>query len=368
MGMKASPSSLGDRTAGPSGVFLAALTAPSGLSVAIMAGVAAGLFLAFAGFVQWAAATGRADLFASHAVDHNAFVSADLAALSDRPEDPPLLAIIGASVTRSSFGTTAEIAAALAARTGQAVEVVNLCTGRQPILSHLALIENLPENRPVTVVLGIGPSRLTIDRASLQELYDGDYLALSGRLERRLARGIGVDPGRQTGIALLDDGNFYAGRLTALAKNAARILLHGRPVQQDEEQYIGRRLAPEALRIRSQIIVTRFENAEATIAMNRALLAETVAYVKTRPNLRLVLVEHPVNPVFVDDHLGQARYGDHLAFLRRFAKAEGLPYWTLGLDLGLGQGAFYDWAHIADDAAQVALRAALADRLAGLGS
>jgi hypothetical protein len=351
---------------GASGAFLAALTAPSGLSVGVMAGVAAALFLGLALFVQAVASTGRADLFATDPTDHNAFVSARIAGLSDRPGDPPLLAILGASVTRSSFGPTAEIARVLEARTGQGIEVVNLCTGRQPILSHLALIETLPKARPVTVILGLGPSRFTIDRASLQELYDGDYLAVSGLAERTLAREIGLDPGPATGVALLDDRIFYGSRTTALAKNLVRILLRGRPVQQDEEQWIGRRLSPEAFRIRSDLIMRRFDGAEATLAMNRELLVQTVAFVKSRPNLRLVLIEHPVNPDFISGYLGAARYADHLAFMRDFARAEGLAYWTIGLDLGLGPESFFDWAHIAGKEAQASLRAGLVQRLAEL--
>jgi hypothetical protein len=255
----------------------------------------------------------------------------------------------------------------MATLTGQSVDVVNLCSSRQPILSHLALIENLPRNRPVTVILGLGPARFTSDRAHLQNLYDGDYLPLSGPAEQALAREIGLDPGRATGIALIDDRIFYTGRIRALVKNLGRILLRGSPVQQDEKQYIGKRMvSAEAFNTLSALLAARFDNAEMTIAMNRNLLARTVAFAKTCPNLRLVLVEHPINPNFLADHLGQTRYDDHLAFMRRFAEAEGLPYWTLGNDLGLGEEAFYDWAHIASEEAQSALRMALADRLAGM--
>ncbi|MBD3788514.1 MAG: hypothetical protein IE922_16430, partial [Sphingomonadales bacterium] len=264
--MKANPDLSASSRPTVSGAFIAALTTPGKLSVIVTAAVAAGLCLAFAVFVQWAETSGHADLFANDPIDHNAFASADVAALSDRPDDPPLLAIIGASVTRSSFGTTAEIADALAARTGQRAEVVNLCTGRQPILSHIALIENLPRQRPVTIVLGIGPSRFSIDRANLQELYDGDYLAVSGPVEQALARQIGLDPGLNTGISLVDHGIFYAGRTTALVKNLGRLLLHRPPVRHNEEQYVGRRLPPDQFRDHAAIVAARFENADATIA------------------------------------------------------------------------------------------------------
>jgi hypothetical protein len=348
-----------------SAAFLASLTVPSGLSVVVMLGVAAGLLLAFVVFVQWAAQTGRSDLFATDMADHPAFLVADLTRLSDHPDDPPVLAIIGASVTRASFGTTAEIAEAFRERTGQVVEVVNLCSGRQPIPFHLALVENLPRNRPVTVVLGIGPSRFTFDRSSLQDLYDGDYLPISGPEENALMHEVGIDPGSASGIAVMEDGVFYAGRATSLAKNLAGILLQGHSVKQHEELYIGRpKVSDATFRNHSEVVAARFENAEENIAMNRQLLAQLVDLVKSRPNLRLVLYEDPMNPDFIANYLGAERYDEYLAYMRGFAESKDLPYWTFSRDLGLGREAFYDWAHISSNDAQVALRAGLIDHLA----
>lgn len=352
-----------DQKHGVAALFWHAATTPSGLSVKVMIGAAAILMLLFGIGFQFAAKTALGELFANGPVDHNAFVVNQLGALSDEPTKRPLLVLIGASVMRSSFGTTEEIETAFRHRAGQAVDILNLCTARQPILEHLALIDRLPRNRPVIVMLDTGPSSFTINREMLKELYDGDYLAVWSSEESDVAKQVGVNIGRHTGITLLDYPFFYLSRTSSFVKNLARLAIGHHPIRHDEEQYIGKKLPEERYRSNAIEIMKRFENADETIAFNRDLLTRTITFAKSRPNIRLALVEHPINPSFVSEYLGTERYSKHLAYMRDFAEKNDVPYWTIGLDLKLGPESFYDWAHISSDDAQKAMREVLVDRV-----
>lgn len=338
--------------------FLRGLTSPSAWSVlsmlltlALMAGAA--IFL-----LPRMMRSDQAVLLADNPADHQLFVTAMLYRLEE--SDPrPLVAIVGASVTRSSFGASEAIEAALRERTGRDYQVVNLSTGRQSLLDHMQIIDLLPRDRPVTVVLGLGPSRLTRDLQDYAVALAQPRLGISAAGFDRALRELGLPAPRQTGIAVLDHADFYLARHRNIARNIAKFAL-GRTIAQNEAEYLGRSLDPEQFAEHSALVLSRFGR---DAAISRTLLDRLLDQVSARRNLSLVLVEHPINPRFIDGYLGRRRYQAHLDYMRRTAAAHGVPYWTLGLDARLAPDSYYDWAHIRSAAAQTRLRTLLADRL-----
>ena len=333
-----------------------------------MLGTVLALLALWAMATQYAVQAGREDLFADGPTDHNAFISAKITRMRDDPSDVPLVAIIGESVTLSSFGTERAVAEAFRARTGQEVEVINLASGRQPILFSLMLIDRLPRNRPVHVVLGSGPSRFTMESDEVGALYGGGYFSVGSALEQRLARenGLTTPFTKGTGIAMIDHRVFFNSRAEAFARNLMKLALTGEAPRQNLDLYQGETTSPQAFRRRAIEVATRFMDADLNKSMifNKDMFARSAALVESRNYMTLAIVEHPIHPRFVTEYLGPDLYRRHIADMRRFAAAEGVPYWTIGADLELGEADFVDWAHVSSASAQRDLRNALVDRMA----
>lgn len=103
-------------------------------------------------------------LFSISPRDHELFVTSRLFRLASEESQTPAVAIIGASVTQSSFGTMAEITEAIDAAGGAPTEVVSLTSVRQNLNEHLLMIDRLPRDRPVVAVIGVGPLRFARTR------------------------------------------------------------------------------------------------------------------------------------------------------------------------------------------------------------
>lgn len=343
--------------------FKAGLLRPSVLSVSVMLMFLVASLIAFVLIPQHLMENGKGDLFATSSEDDDAFVTSRLASLRDDPTEKPLLAIAGASVTHSSFGTEDEIEQEYRAEFGKDADVALLSAGRMPLSGTILILDRLPKNRPVTVVLGIGPSRFTMNHAEIVSPYTQSRFGITSPADRALRGQLGMTSPNPTGYLVLDQGSFYVVRLGALLRNAVMMAVTGRGVIRDDERYVARKASDTMLKLRTQAVVDRFENSEAAWKANSELLVDVINLAKQRENIRLVMVEHPINPEFVDKHLGRELYDEYLNKMRTLAARENVPYWTIGNDLGLDESNFYDWAHISSESGQGKLRRSLIERL-----
>lgn len=124
--------------------FLRGVAQPSGLAVTTMIWTAVVLVPVSVIGLQHLMRSGYAKFLANDRTDHYLFVTSAIEKISHEKSNEPLLVILGASVTLSSFGRTVEIERAVEASTGEELEVVNFSTGRQSLLDSMIALGRLP--------------------------------------------------------------------------------------------------------------------------------------------------------------------------------------------------------------------------------
>lgn len=341
--------------------FLAGLLTPSLLALAITIAITLGLLtLVLLGMKSFAASPYVA-YAANGPRDHSVWVTSRVLRLQAAPPDTrrPLLAIIGASVTRSSFGTERQIAAAMREATGRDVEVAVLATGLQGIVEHIEIVEALLTGRPTWFVVGVGPSRVAADVERSQKMVLEPEVGFRTPAVNDYARVDGLKPFEASGSFLVDNYKFWLARLTQIP---LRLVLG--PPRQDQTTWLGRRMPPTAFRDRADLAATRLATYDANVARNLALLEHLADRLKAHPEAHLTLVEHAINPVFVRDWMGEDFYAAHIARMRSWARAHDIDYVTLALDAQLEDADFFDWAHLSRPEAVARLRTDLTRHLA----
>lgn len=341
--------------------YIAGLIVPSALSVSTLA-IVCGI-LVFASLIYLPVFMSKPEArFFANAGDDNFYVTAELFNLENSvADDRPVFAIVGGSVTQSSFGGTRMVAKDLEAKFGQTFDVRLMTSGRQNILDHLLVFEHMPQDRPVLAVLGIGPSRFTWQDRQYVKSYETNRFGKSSPTYLAKLREANPDMAEPTGFVQIDHLQFYTTRIDRLGINVIKRFTGAVP-HRNENEYIDRQMDEEEYHSHSSRVVGRFEGADTAIAKNHSRLAELLDFVKARGNIQLVVMEHPIRPEFVTDFLGEDRYAQHLQDMRRIMANADIPYFTPGLDLRLTTESFFDWAHIRSRGTQDKLRSALLDQ------
>ncbi len=341
--------------------FLSGLTTPSLLSTGLA--LLFGLFVFSSLFFLTERFVGSplAAYAAQGSRDHPVFASSDVVRLRALPPEgqPPLLAIVGASVTRSSFGTEAEIEKAMLEATGQPVEVVILATGLQGLVEHISIIESLMTGRPTWFVLGLGPSRFCRTPEMIQEEILEPNLGFRSAEVRGYAEAAGLRPFESTGYFLLDNLSFWLARLPEILPNVVK----GMP-EQAETTWRDRRMSQEKLQRRFRNAASRYARLDANFEDNLELVDRLVERLEAHPEVDLTIVENAVNPVFLRDWMGEDFYATYLDRMRDWTEERQVDYLTLALDEGFADEDYFDWAHVSSPDAISRLRAGLVAHLA----
>jgi hypothetical protein len=340
--------------------FWKGLIEPSGSSLLITLAVASAILIVF--FTLLVPVMVR-DLdpgyWATSGTDHDVFTTAKLLNLCASEERNLLVAIIGASVTRSSFGTEEQIETAFTDRYGIAVDVENLSTSRQSLWEHLAILRMIAGRRPTIAIVGIGPIRFTADEARMREIIENPRLGIRLPGLDEQAAAMGIEPPRSTGLYAADNWGFVIARLDSLAVNLRR-----GPLRQKEQPYLGReKKDQDEFNEHSRLVAARLDRFDANFDNNLAVLDTMQQEFGSRENLQLVFVEHPVNPDFVDQFMGRGDYEDYLKQMQRWSTANGAHYWRIALDQEIGREDYFDWAHIRTATAKARMRDDLIGRL-----
>ena len=339
--------------------FWQGLTRPSGLAVGVAASIVVAFFAVSFGMARDFVTSDSAGYLARSEYDHHLFVTREIARLGTSADTRPMVVIIGASVTLASFGPAPEIEAKIAETTGVDVEVFLLATSRQSILEHRAIVDQVLGTRPVHVVIGLGPSRFSRTQTEIAELIQHTELGFRSAIFDQEARELGLPAPSDTGIYAFDNRKFLLSRQPALLGNILRL----RRNERDFDGYIDVRLDDEAFVRLNQNVMTRFDNFEESFPINLSILDRLAADIAAHPEAHLYLMEHPMNPIFVQDYLTTAFYEDYLTEMRQWTAERDIPYWSLAEEGQLEQDDYFDWAHIRTDAARVRMRAVLAQRL-----
>lgn len=296
--------------------------------------------------------------FASTRYDYDAFVTSRTFEIAGSKDTRPLVALVGASVTRMSFGTERDIEEAIQSESGIDVEVAILCTGRQNYLENMTIIDSAMADRPIVFVVGVAPGRFAWDDAGLAEASTAPRLGMRSEAALREAERFGAPSFESSGNYFLDNRGFVLPRMKYLAING---FLRG-PVKIQENRYTGLTQPPKALAARNRAVAERLGEYEAHFDHNATVLGDLVTLVHNAGQ-EIALVEEAVNPDFVAEYPGTAFYDSHAERMAALAEEIGAPYWTITREAGLAPDMFYDWAHINDLDARAALRSMLVAKL-----
>jgi hypothetical protein len=297
--------------------------------------------------------------FALNAVDDEAFVSARLLELAQAGTTQPLVAILGASAVRESFVSEQETAAAIRSATGLDVEVALLAAAGQLSWQSRAIVEHLPRDRPLIVVLGVGPLKLLPPLERLAGLRkDGDYAFRSNALDDEFRRA-SMRPPVRTGIYLIDVAPFYVKKLRSFFSNA---LSGSVPVPAERRYAAGGYGADDARDYESQTALLKhhFDEYYEEMAAQHLAVIDRLTHDVAAHDGRLLLFETPLNPRFVEGELGAAKAAEVRGRLRAFARARGIPFVDLGANARLQPADFADVTHLSSAAAQNRMRRELA--------
>lgn len=283
-------------------------------------------------------------------LDYFPAASFDAVRMESSADPRPALVIMGASATNESVLETPELEEALRAA-GLDMQVFRLTTSRQNLWESQALAAKLPRDRPAVFVLGIGPSRFTWTKQQLQRTVWFPNLGFRSEVIDDNARAAGLSPQRRTGFYVLDNRNFFLPR----AVKAAGRYLTNRPVEIIRFRYDTSRVGPQEETVwqqRGDLIMQRMNDYEQKYAFNVEFLRGFVKDIESNPAWDFALVEHPLNPRFIDEFLGQENYDRFRQHMESFAAGQDIPFWRPYVEAGLTPADYHDWAHVNSDAAR----------------
>lgn len=340
--------------------FVRGATEPSVLSVsvavAMVALVLGGCLLVVSpalistGFVRYLASTGY---------DYDAFVTSKVFALQRSEDERPLVALVGASVTRMSFGTERQIDEAVLAASGVDVEAELLCTGRQNYLENTAIIEEILSDRPMVIVLGVAPGRFSWRPEAIAQSHLSPRLGFRSEATDREAPALGLEPYDSRGNYFLDNADFLLPRMKFVMTHA----LLQNPATIEENRYTGRTQLPAQFEDRSSAVAKRFGEYEANFEFNAGLLRRLVERVRSFPNAEIVFVEEAINPVILGEYIEPGAYDAYLERMEALARELQVPYWRISQEAEVTEDEFFDWAHINSLDARERMRTILANNL-----
>lgn len=281
------------------------------------------------------------------------------------PQARPVVVVTGASSLREALLSEDTLRADLAAALGpegaapDAFRLYDLATSGQFLFESLALLRAVPRDTPGVLVLGVGPLRLLLSPADVQDRVRHPNLALPRELLDPPAAALGAEIPWSTGNFFLDQAQFFVSR----PQVPVRALLG--PTTLRRHRYLGRepwsdaRLAETVAELRA-----RAEGGVEVAERSLALLAGELPALVAGGCRTVVLLEAPKSP------RAAAALADLDAAWRgrtaEIGRAAGALIWNLDAEAGLTEADFHDYTHLGRREAMERYQRALAARLAPL--
>ncbi|WP_300064320.1 hypothetical protein [uncultured Roseobacter sp.] len=343
------------------GAFIRGLLQPSPVAVAIAATILTlGIGFCFFRISPDFVAQHGARYLPMSGRDHSFFVTNAILELQQSEDTRPLLLIVGASVTRASYGSEASLERKILESTGRDVEVRVLCIGRQPLIQNIANIDEvLTDKRPTTVVFGIGPGNFFSGDEVIRDIIEEPRLGYRSERINLEAERLGLASFRITNNYFYDNLDFFMLRRLSPLKN----VLSG-PFEQEQTRYIGRnQKPPKKFHEHSMEVLARLDDFQEGMPYTFDLLNRSLERWRQFDSFKIIFSDMAVNPVFVRDYLGEDVREDYLARMRVWAAKQNVDFAMLQPKVGLHPDDFFDWGHIRSADAVRRLQDALIDRL-----
>ena len=237
---------------------------------------------------------------------------------------------------------------------GHQLQIEDLTFSAQRVIDTIALIDFIPEGFRGIVVVGVNPVRIG-GKTDVKELIHSRRIGILGPTLIEEAGHWPVEQPATTGFYAWDNRRF----LLALWKDIVGILPglatgNAKRVQTTRHFYLDMPPPEEKWLLRHfEYVSNSLSNYDTVAPLNLAALARMQAYLRER-GMRMVLVETPVNPRFLQDKLGKTFYTRHIEGMERFAKEQGIPYLQPGARLDVPIEHYHDWAHFRTASAQYA--------------
>ncbi len=296
---------------------------------------------------------------AQDGMDDRPFVTMAVLKASLAATDAPKVIFLGASSMREAIARpVADTALAGIYGSGTRPEVIHLTAGGQTLWEMLAIIDALEPALHGSVVIGVNPTLFSYDPASLAESITTARMGFASPALDAEARAGGIEVPRRTGLYLWDQRSYFLSRMLI-----ARFRIFEGPASAQAHRFDGREPVADSVFERAERIFTKYVGLyERNHDYHTELLGRIVKHVQAK-GVRVVLVETPVNPAWLERPIGKRWYQTHVTHMTKTAGQWAVPYIHLDDSAVLSKSDFYDITHIGSSRARVRYTQVLTRRL-----
>jgi hypothetical protein len=292
------------------------------------------------------------------------FITANGIELLGSGNEGPGVILIGGSTLREAVDVP-HLDKTFAAN-GRELDVQDMSFSAQRIIDSIAVVDFIPEAYKGVVAVGINPVRIG-GKFKASELIHDRRIGILGPTLMEEAQHWPVEKPEPTGLYAWDNRRF----LLALWKDIVRIvpdIVRGTKKRDRVIRHFYLDLPPRD----DESLLHHFDQVEISLSqydelapLNLAALSRMNGYLRQR-GLKMVLVETPLNPRFVESlgkRLDKDFYARFSAQIQSFAKTQDIPYLRPAASIDVPAGDFYDWAHFRTQSAQYAFTETLEKQL-----
>jgi hypothetical protein len=317
--------------------FVAGVTEPSWGALAI-GGVFFGLVALWTAQHLEKFVAGYPEILAASASDDYAFVTAATMGIAATKVDVRGVAIVGASCLRPA--TDEAMIEHDLQKVNSRERVFNLTTAGQSLWESIAIADYIVPSFGGVVIIDTNPLRFSRGHDFLLEALRVPRLGFRSAILEELARDAKIPATIATGIYAWDFRAYYGKRLGNVFPN----LING-PVTHDHTRLTENATQKQLDRM-AKGITREIEGYDAGVEVLLDAVSHLASRLAKENSTRIILIEPPINPHFVDTVIGRDFYTRHLARLRQFAQQQNIQFWELHTKTSLVESNFADWCHL----------------------
>jgi hypothetical protein len=269
------------------------------------------------------------------------------------------VAILGSSDTRAATTDPREMEQVLTQRLGRWTPVYDLAVPSVGVPEIAAMADFLGDGFNGVVVISMIPGRLARGKDWLEKSFKSPRLGLGSIVFDEEVRLAGVDVPARTGIYFFDHYRFLVARRHALVHlmtgPAPNFVRYAFP---DGETLSGKEWNRMVEQVQATL-ETYYDNRESSLAV----VSRTVARLRQRGQVDVVILEAPLHPELVGLVYPPQLLADHRARLERFSRDHDVHYWNLQAEAKLGTDDFRDYCHLRSPEARKRYTKAFVKRL-----
>jgi hypothetical protein len=259
------------------------------------------------------------------------------------------LALIGTAAMREGLLLAPQTSDLLKSHLQKDIKVIPLMTGGQSGLEMAALAVEAASKINGVIVLGVSPSRLAANPAELASLVRNPRLAFQSKAFEEEAKANGHIPTTRFGLYSLDNYQFFVARYWFLLRN----LIVGPINDWNMHPYLNLEQKDEvAWLVDAKKLKDRLANYDAYADKNLQSYDRLLVRLKDFPNVKVVLLDIPLNPRTINEVMGINFYSAHRKRIAEFAKKHAVSYVNVNDINSLTENDFQDWSHIRSSRAQ----------------